>query len=233
MKPLFRTLHPEFKIVDASKGIVDFVASDETLDYYSEIIRAAGWKFTNFAKNAPVPDSHNYSSIEKLLGKVTDWRIEGKTLIERVQFAVDVTEQPLARLAWRMIEAGYLKGCSVGFMPVQSFSKYGDEKGFLGAIRELGLNTDAAAKVRTIYWEHEQMELSVCILGANPSALAKAYKAGSLNDDDISLIETLSDQKAKRKTATSATNADRVDVAPGRRRASYIRNLKIALSKLS
>jgi hypothetical protein len=229
MKPLYRTLHPEFKIIDASKGIVDFVASDETLDYYSEIVRAAGWKFTNFAKNAPVPDSHDYSSIEKLLGKVTDWRIEGKKLIERVQFAIEIEEQPLARLAWRMIEAGYLKACSVGFTPVQGFSKYGDEKSFLNAIRELGLSTDAAAKVRTIYWEQEQMELSICILGANPAALAKAFKAGSLNDDDISLIETLSEQKAKRQTATSATNADRVDVAKGRRRASFIRNLKIRL----
>lgn len=229
-EPLRRTLHPEIKIVDASKGIVDYVASDETLDYYREIVRAAGWKFTNFAKNAPVPDSHDYSSIEKLLGKVTDWRIEGKKLIERVQFAIDVEEQPLARLAWRMVEAGYLKACSVGFMPTQYHSKYGDEKSFLAAIRELGLGSDAAAQVRTIYWEQEQMELSICILGANPSALAKAYKAGSINDEDISLIETLSERKAKHQTAAPTSDADRVDAAKGRRRAAFIRNIKLQIS---
>jgi hypothetical protein len=56
MNKLIRTIHPEVKVVDASKGIVDYVASDESVDSYREIIRANGWKFTNFKKNAPFVD---------------------------------------------------------------------------------------------------------------------------------------------------------------------------------
>jgi len=57
METLRRILHPETRIIDATKGIVDYVASDETIDSFKEIIRAAGWRFTNFAKNSPFVDS--------------------------------------------------------------------------------------------------------------------------------------------------------------------------------
>ena len=43
-----RSLNAEVKIVDAAKGIVDYIASDESIDSYAEIIRASGWKFTRF-----------------------------------------------------------------------------------------------------------------------------------------------------------------------------------------
>jgi hypothetical protein len=223
---LIRTIHPEIRIVDRTKGIVDFVASDETLDYYHEIVRAAGWKFTNFRRNAPLVDSHDYSTVEKLLGKVTDFRVEGGKLIERAQFALDVPEQPLARLAWRLVETGYLKACSVGFMPVRVASKFGDAAAWADAVKLLGLDAETTAKARVIYLEQEQMELSVCIVGANPSALAKAYNGGVINDDDMSLIETISEVKGGRGSATGADTPDRALVARGRERAAWLREVK-------
>ena len=63
MKPTIRTIHPEVRVIDASRGIVDYIASDESLDSYREAIKAAGWKFTRFAKNSPFVDSHDYSTI--------------------------------------------------------------------------------------------------------------------------------------------------------------------------
>jgi hypothetical protein len=225
-KKLIRTIHPEIRIVDKTKGIVDYVASDETLDYYREIVRAAGWRFTNFQRNAPLVDSHDYSTVERLLGKVTDFRVEGGKLIERAQFAIDVAEQPLARLAWRLIETGYLKACSVGFMPVRMVSRWDDAGAWADAVKLLGLDAETTAKARVIYLEQEQMELSVCILGANPTALAKAYNGGVMNDDDMSLIETLSEVKGGRESVTGAYTADRAPVARGRQRAAWLREVK-------
>jgi hypothetical protein len=112
-----RLIHPEVRVVDAQLGIVDYVASDESVDSYQEVIRAAGWRFTHFSKNAPFVDSHDYSSIGKCLGRVVDFRVEGDRLIERVQWAIDVPENQLARIGWKMTEAGYLKAVSVGFSP--------------------------------------------------------------------------------------------------------------------
>ena len=120
---LIRTIHPEVRVIDAKAGVVEYIASDESIDCHREIIKAAGWRFDNFRKNAPFVDSHNYDSIECLLGRVTDFRVEGRQLIERVQWAVDVAEQPLARLGFNMTQAGYLKAVSVGFFPVKEVSK--------------------------------------------------------------------------------------------------------------
>ena len=99
--PLRRTLHPEIRILDAKQGVCEYVASDETLDSYSEIIMARGWKFDQFQKNAPFVDSHDYSDISKLLGKVVDYKIDGKSLVETVQWAIDVPENAMAQLGWK------------------------------------------------------------------------------------------------------------------------------------
>jgi hypothetical protein len=177
---------------------VDYIASDESIDSYKEVIRAAGWRFTNFAKNAPFVDSHDYSSIGKCLGKVIDFRVEGGRLIERVQWAIDVPENQLARIGWKMTEAGYLKAVSVGFFPVKYVTpNSGEEWG--RQLRELGLPADAA--VRTIYTEQEQVELSCCVVGSNPNALAKAYRAGAIDEADI---ETLSLEYSQRENGRAA-----------------------------
>jgi Phage portal protein len=195
---LVRLIHPEVRIVDARRGIVDYIASDESIDSYREIIRAAGWRFTHFQKNAPFVDSHDYSTIGKCLGKVIDFRVEGSQLIERVQWAVDVPENLLAQIGWRMTEAGYLKAVSVGFFPIKYLTPNSGEA-WAAQLRELGLPADAA--VRTIYTEQEQVELSCCVVGSNANALAKAYKAGAINDADI---ETLSHEYSESENVRAA-----------------------------
>jgi hypothetical protein len=185
MNKLIRTIHPEVRIIDAAKGIVDYVASDETLDCYREIIRADGWRFTHFKKNSPFVDSHDYSSVGNLLGKVTDFKVDGKQLVERVQWAVDSNSE-LARLGFSLTAGGYLKAVSVGFFQNRTVTKWdSDPKAFQGAIKELGVSTEDAATLRAIYLEQEQIELSACILGANPNALAKAHIDGVATDETL------------------------------------------------
>lgn len=181
METLHRVLHPETRIVDTQKGIVDYVASDETIDSFKEIVRADGWRFTNFAKNSPFVDSHDSSTIARLCGKVIDFKVVGQQLFERVQWAIDVPENDLAVLGFKMTLAGYLKAVSVGFFPVTYLTP--NSQGWSDALKELRLPADA--EVRTIYTQQEQVELSACVLGANPNALAKARSDGLISDTHL------------------------------------------------
>jgi hypothetical protein len=204
---LRRMIHPETKVIDAKKGIVEYIASDESLDSYREVIRANGWRFNRFEKNAPFVDSHDYSTIEKLVGQVVDFAVVGKKLVETVQWAVDVADNKLAQLGWAMTEAGYLKAVSVGFIPVKAVSKWdvqdASKRGeWLAQLKELGLTEEQAPS--RIFVEQEQYELSACIIGANMNAVAKGYKAGVLDD---SALEMICLERAKRENARAADGA--------------------------
>jgi hypothetical protein len=174
------------KIISEKEGLVDYVASNETLDSYNEVISAKGWRFTRFAKNAPFVDSHNYWSIDKLLGAVESARIEARNLIERVMWAKDVEENKLAQLGWKMTLGGFLKAVSVGFFPVRYVAN--GKEGWNAAVSGLGIPAEAAAEIRYIYLEQEQIELSACIIGANPDALAKSFEAGCVKDADLAAV---------------------------------------------
>ena len=188
MTPIRRTITPEIRVLDSKVGLAEYVASDETIDSYREIIRADGWRFTRFEKNAPFVYSHEYGEIDRLLGRVVDFKVAGGKLIETVKWAVDVAENTLAQLGWKMTQAGYLKAVSVGFMPLRMVSK-GDGPPFAKELQRLNLKPDT--NVRAIYLEQEQLELSACIIGANPNALAKSYKAGVITDADLDFISVV------------------------------------------
>jgi hypothetical protein len=181
-KTISRTIAPAIKVLDAAKGLVEYIASDETLDSYQEIIRVAGWKFdARFTSNPVFVDSHSYWGIRDVLGRVVEWRLEGDKLIEVVQWAIDVEENALARLGFAMTAKGYLKAVSVGFMP--TIKVYRNDDDFTRVANEMKLSTEARDKVRCIFYEQQQIELSACVIGANPSALAKAYDDGAVDGE--------------------------------------------------
>jgi len=214
MNKLIRTIHPEVRIIDRAKGLVDYIASDETLDHYREIIRATGWRFTYFKKNAPFVDSHHYYTIGNLLGKILDFKVAGKQLVERVQWAID-TGSDLAKLGWDLTVGGYLKAVSVGFIPKRVVTKWdNDPSNFQSTIAEMGISAEEAAVLRAIYLEQEQIELSACIIGANPNALAKAHIDGVAKDEtleklgfDDNGLQFLHESAAAYENATPAQQA--------------------------
>lgn len=181
-----RTLHPEVRIVSESAGLVDYVASDESIDSYREIILAKGWKFDRFKKNAPFVDSHDYDCIANLLGRVESWEIRGKQLVQRVKWAIDVETSALARLGFDLTVKGYLKAVSVGFMP-EKMSWAGDPT-WPDAVKEAGLSAEQTANTRAIYLQHQQIELSACIIGANPNAVARAFDARDISEEQLAAV---------------------------------------------
>jgi hypothetical protein len=164
-----------------------FIASDQTVDCYGEIVRAAGWKFDRFAKNAPFLDSHNYDTVTRLLGEVIGWKIAGAQLLEDVRF-VPAGVNPVADIAWKLVESGFLKAVSVGFMPLKVRSRFRDQADFLAAAKELNVPDSLSMKLNAIHWEQEQTELSAVLIGANPSAVALAYRTGALDDEDMESV---------------------------------------------
>ena len=89
MEPLRRTIQTELRVLDEPKGIVEYVASDQTLDRGGEVILASGWRFTQFQRNAPFVDCHDHTTVEKCLGKVIDFAVKGERLVETVQWVKD------------------------------------------------------------------------------------------------------------------------------------------------
>lgn len=197
-----REIAVETRVLDPQSGRVEYIASDESMDSYREVIRIKGWRFSRFAKNAPFLNNHRANSIEDVLGRVVSHRIEGGKLIETVQWAIDVPANTLARIGWDMTRAGYLRAVSVGFEPVRVVSRWdSDPREFNAQATELKLDPK---ELRAVYLEQEQVELSAVVVGANPNAviqMARAYKDGVLNDADL---QTLSARTARVSPADSA-----------------------------
>lgn len=230
MKTIRRTIHPEIKVLDAAAGLVEYVASDETIDCYREVVMASGWQFNRFQKNAPFVDSHNYESIDCLLGKVVNFEVTGGQLIETVKWAIDVPQNFLAAKGFAMTQAGYLKAVSVGFLPIKAVSKWdNDASGFSDALDQLDLGDDLAESIRCIYVQQEQTELSACLIGANPSAVARAFKAGIFTDADL---DTLSLMQAKRETANSTDDPADVELARQRARFAFRMEFESIIAKI-
>lgn len=203
------------KILDEAKGLVEYVASDESIDSYREVVRADGWRFTRFRKNAPFVDSHRYDSIDRLLGKVVDFRVEKRRLIETVQWAIDVPGNERAKIGWAMTVGGYLKAVSVGFQPIAAVSRWDSDKGeWMRQLDQLGLQESDG--VNAIYTAQEQIELSAVVIGANPNAVARAYKAGLLDDSDLESVARLivSDNPLPHAASASTETAPAAD-SPG------------------
>ena len=226
-KKIIRTLHPEIKILDESEGLVEYVASDESIDAYKEVIRADGWRFNLFAKNAPFVDSHNYGTIDKMLGQVTSFMVKGKKLIETVKWAKN-TENKLARIGWSMTLGGFLKAVSVGFLPTKYVDRYDESGTYEEQLSDLGLSRDD--EVYRIFMEQEQLELSAVIVGANPNALAKAYKADVLSDEDLEKLS--SEYERIRHPAPSALEAVAAEVAKRQRREMFLRKFENQLKTI-
>lgn len=222
------------RVLDATKGIVRYVASDATLDGYNEIVDVRGWEFTDFDRNPVVLDSHTYTGISNIVGKVVRHKIVGGQLIEDVQFAIDVPSNAVARLAYDMVAAEYLKACSVGFRPTRLVSKWrsSDTDELAAAVAALGLNADTAARVEVIYLKQRQIELSVCPIGANPNALSKAHQDGAVSDEGLERIARLQIEKISRQLhhtetgSSSAFPADDEEAQVRRDRAAWLRDFR-------
>ncbi len=146
---------------DTNLPIIEFTASDDTLDRYDEVIEAKGWDLTNYRRNPVFQNSHKYGDVMHTLGKSLLTEVRGNALVQRIEFAVAIN--PVAKLTYDLYRGGFLNAVSVGFIPIE----WEDGGG--------------ATAYRRKFLKQELLELSAVSLPANPNALQNALKAGAVD----------------------------------------------------
>jgi HK97 family phage prohead protease len=146
--------------------VLDFVASDESVDRYNEVIELGGWQLDNYRADPVVLDSHNYNSIASIVGRSDEVTIAEGKLRNRVRFT---TDNPLGNMAYKMARGGFIHSESVGFIPI-----------------EWVRGNEAAGEPYRTYKKQELIEISLVAVPANPGAtIGLAIKSGAVLKEEV------------------------------------------------
>ena len=156
---------------------LDFIASDETLDRYNEIIMARGWRLEHYRRNPVFQNAHQYGDVIFTLGKALITEVRAGRLYQRIEFATDVN--PMAKIAYGLYKGKFLNAVSVGFIPI----KWEDAQS--------SSSSSSSSVPRRRYLEQELLEVSAVGIPANPNALALGLKAGVLEKSDLTELTEL------------------------------------------
>ena len=146
----------------------EFTASTEDIDRDGENIIASGWDLKNFKKNPVIMYGHDYRGLP--IGRSPKVWIENGSLKNRVEFPPDGIYD-FADIVRRLVDAGYLKAESVGFIPIE----WEDGDGAKGPKRS--------------YKKAELLEISIVPIPSNPNALVAAKSAGIITDEELEILE--------------------------------------------
>jgi len=101
------------KIGDANSAKYHCIFSTPEEDRHLDKV-FQNFELENFKNNPVFIDSHDYSSITKILGKIENIEVKDGMLQGDVVFNLD---SPLGLLARNMVENGFLNATSIGFIP--------------------------------------------------------------------------------------------------------------------
>ena len=186
------------KAVDANARTMRFVASDESVDRYGDIIRAAGWQLDNFRANPVLLFAHD--SRQPPVGRVTKIEVVGTELIADCLFRPE-GDSELSDDVWKAVEGHFLRATSVGFAPTGPVNQLVDDSGDFSGYE---------------FTSQELLELSVVPVPANPQALAVAKSLG-IADATARLLFT-PDPRAVAQVAVDARRRS-IDLLKAQRRA--------------
>lgn len=190
----------EVRAVNADSLTIDIIASTSALDSYNTKIEQSGWVLDQFRKNPVICFQHDSGGgffgagankglpVAKALPETV--RIEGDKLLMRIQFmAQDV--DAFSYKIFRMIQAGFLSGISVGFDPLE----WKDEE------------SEPHGRVR-IFTKCRLMEVSVVTIPANDEAMVVRSRERNREDEVeqwrtlATEIESEAEVRAKRQPQT-------------------------------
>jgi HK97 family phage prohead protease len=169
---------------------VKFVASDESVDRYGDIIRATGWQLDNFRQNPVLLFGHQSRALP--VGSVDPIQVVGTQLIADCNFLPPGATQ-MADEVWACVDAGALRAVSVGFAPTGPMNMLLDNNGNWTGYE---------------FTSQELLELSVVPVPANPQALAVAKSLGISEatqrllfpDDERALARVAAEQRRRSLT---------------------------------
>ena len=144
----------DVELKDFSNKERSFIAviSGEAPDRMGDIVSVKGWKLENFRKNPVVMQFHNYGALP--VGRSLEEFSKKKQLYARPQFA----PYPESMRMYEMYRDKYLKGFSVGFVPMSSEPVDPEDSSWFSPMR---------------YTEQELLEYSVAPVPAHQDALAE------------------------------------------------------------
>jgi len=145
----------------------EFTASTEGIDRDGEVIEAKGWDLKNFKKNPVIYYAHDYKGLP--VGRAPKVWVSDGTLRNHVEFPPDGTYE-LADIVRRLVDAGYLRAESVGFIPKEW------EDG------------DGEKIPKRTYKKAELLEISIVGVPSNPDALVSAREAGVITTKEFDVI---------------------------------------------
>jgi HK97 family phage prohead protease len=156
---VFRVTAEPVRKVEGAARTKRFVFSDETVDRMGDKIFADGWDLANFQKNSVALWAHDSSSPP--IGRASNLTIESGRLLGDIEFAPPET-YAFAETIWRLVDGGFIRAVSVGFLP----KKYAF------------VEDDSSRKWGVDFLEQELLEISLCPIPANPAALLNARSKG-------------------------------------------------------
>jgi hypothetical protein len=170
-------LPAEIRSPDASESggaaVIEFTASNSTVDRYGETIEASGWHLEAYRRNPVFQNAHQYGDILFTLGRALVTEVRGNTLFQSVEFAVGVN--PMARIAYGLYRGHFLNAVSVGFLPIR-WENGGENSPW-----------------RRRHLEQELVEVSAVGIPANPDALQMGLRAGAIERSDLrDLLDAIS-----------------------------------------
>src|SRR5262245_32760949 len=131
---------------------LEFVASDETVDRWGDVIRVDGWELAEYRRNPMVLFAHDSANPIGTAERV--WKTDGR-LMARIRLAAGVPGHLGELIAGlrALIAQKILRAVSVGFRPTRE-PKERREKGELVGYEFIG---------------QELLEISIVAIGANPN----------------------------------------------------------------
>ncbi|QCG93954.1 hypothetical protein E6C67_08375 [Azospirillum sp. TSA2s] len=148
------------EVTTTDDDLVRFVISDRSVDSYNTTFNPNGWDLRRYLENPVVLLSHNSSDPAALIGNSVRIGVEAGQLVAYVRF-LPADVNPQADTVKRMVLGGYLRGASVGFMPI-----------------DWKVSSDPNRRGGIDFTKQELLEWSVVLVPSNPNALVQARSAG-------------------------------------------------------
>ena len=166
METIYKVLDCEVKKLE--DRTYEFTASTSMQDRDGEVIDVLGWDLRNFKKNPIIMYAHDYRTLP--VGRAPRvWVSNDGKLKNTIEFPPKGTYE-FADIVERLVNAGFLKTESVGFIP----KKWEDGDG-------------EKAPKRT-YTKQELLEISLVPVPSNPDALRNAVDSGVITTKQLEMI---------------------------------------------
>lgn len=151
----------EVKAVEGERALNVTITTND-VDRSGDIVEPKGAKLINFKKNPVVLMAHDYNGLP--IGKAKDLTKTDNGITAKVIFPDEGT-YPLADTVYNLYKQKYMKGWSIGFIPIKSEDIVDDEKG-----EKIG----RGRRFKT--WE--LLEFSACSVPNNPNTLTNMVEKG-------------------------------------------------------